>query len=941
MVLKDEVTPLSTLFPPAVREVIQRNYERFEWARSWVDLVGAEKALMDWGDEKTLWLLVPSQDIGRAMGSAPWYPPCPACGRYAAYRAVDPLRSWQVECVHCKARFPANDFDAFFESGRDERGIFRRERANPDLLVPMVNAPVSAVDDGTGWVDPKGQRHFFVPVACRERWIRLLSFLKQWARAFIVTDDIRFARAALLLLFRIAQVYPNMDFAPYAQLGAFESYGHSGLGRIFGRISETGVAMVCAEAYDAVKPALNDPTLLASLSQLTNQPLTPAKLRETVEVGLLREMVASFQEQPPRIRGNIGSTHLAYAMVALALNDFDALLWLDDPQWDENLSVVFAELVDRDGVGSESSPGYNFGWAFSFWWLMEVLTRVDCDPLRFSERFGAVVKRMLKAPFRLLVAGVTPNIGDHGQCCNPRKSLLPPEVYVSAFGHFGDRDLASMAFWANEGKWEGLHPTITHPEPEKLLSRMKEREPSNPIPTDSFLRAGYGLVALTNPSPRSLSEKVWVWLYFGRNAHFGHSHRDQLNFGMFWLGVDILPDIGYPPWTIEHPFSDHFVRNTISHNAVVIDRKPQRKSWSGRCLGFAETPVASFAWVEANNAYFPHRVERLLVLMPLGEGAYLLDILWVKGGNEHLLSFHTAPAKVEGEFRKLDAAPDPFKVANEESGLTFLRWFGEAPSTETPYVAQFLLQQGLTLQVQCLTDAQRFLAEATISKHNEEKVLPYLIQRRQSDSSVFVTVIEPFVKKPSCRKALLCPVSPLDCLSSGKPVAVRVELEDGGTDWIFADPEGNCLWQWGDGWKVRGKLAIVRERKNNSAALLWQGDVLATTRYSLKLPSTAVTGQVKDFSRGWEDAWLLVDRLSTPVSSVPIGKFVRVETELERDAAFVWQKLEQTPDGILLHFGDTHFIVGRRNGEWRYLFARGAPVIIPTLVVNCEGGEKT
>lgn len=71
MVLKDEVTPLSTLFPPAVREVIQRNYERFEWARSWVDLVGAEKALMDWGDEKTLWLLVPSQDIGRAMGSAP------------------------------------------------------------------------------------------------------------------------------------------------------------------------------------------------------------------------------------------------------------------------------------------------------------------------------------------------------------------------------------------------------------------------------------------------------------------------------------------------------------------------------------------------------------------------------------------------------------------------------------------------------------------------------------------------------------------------------------------------------------------------------------------------------------------------------------------------------------------------------------------------------
>ncbi len=934
--MKDEVSPPPTLFPTAIREIIQRNYNRFEWACSWVDLAGAEKALTEWGDAKTLWLLVPSQDVGRAMGSAPWYPPCPACGRNASYRAVDPLRSWQVECAHCKARFPANDFDAFFESGWDEQGIFRRELADPNLLVVRSDALIPAVDDGTGWVDSKGQRHFFVPVACRERWIRLLEFLSRWARAFVVTQDIRFARAVLSLLFRIAQVYPSMDFAPYAQLGAFESYGHSRLGRIFGRISETGVAMVCAEAYDAVKPALNDQLLLASLSQLTKQTLTPTNLRETIEVGLLREMLFSFRERPPRIRGNIGHTHLAYAMVALALNDFDALRWLDDAKWDENLSRVFAELVDRDGVGSECSPGYNFGWAASFCRLMELLTRIDRDPLRFSERFGSVVKRMLKAPFRLLVAGFTPNIGDHGECGKPNKSLLPPEIYVSAFEQFGDRDLASMAFWANGGKWEGLHPSITCPDPESLLARMRAQEPSNPIPANSFLMDGYGLVALTNPSPRSLSERVWVWLYFGRNDHFGHGHRDQLNFGMFWLNADVLPDIGYPTWTIEHPFSDHFVRNTISHNTVVIDRKPQRKIWSGRCLGFAETPIASFAWVKANKAYYPHQVERLLVLMPNDEGAYLLDILWVCGGSEHLLSFHTAPAQVNGEFRELKSAPDSFKDATEESGLTFLRWCGEATSTETPFIAKFQMSQGITLQVHCLTDAQKFLAEAAVTKRSEKRVLPYLIQRRQSDSSVFVTIIEPFVEKPFCRKSVLCPVSPWDGLPSERPVAVRVELGDGGTDWIFADPEGNCLWQWGEGWKVRGRLAVVRKRTNNSEALLWHGDVLVADCHRLELSSAKVTGQVKDFSRGWEDAWLLVGGLSTPASPTSIGKFVCVKTDLERDAAFVWQKLEQTADGLLLHLGDTHFIVGGREGEWRYLLTKGAPVIIPTLAVNCK-----
>jgi hypothetical protein len=136
--------------------------------------------------------------------------------------------------------------------------------------------------------------------------------------------------------------------------------------------------------------------------------------------------------------------------------------------------------------------------------------------------------------------------------------------------------------------------------------------------------------------------------------------------------------------------------------------------------------------------------------MPHDEGAYLLDILWVHGGNEHLLSFHTAPAQVNGEFRELKSVPDPFESATEESGLTFLRWRGEGPSTETPFVAQFQMSQGIIVQVHCLTDAQRFLAEATVTKRDEEKVLPYLIQRRQSDSSVFVTIIEPFVEKPFC-----------------------------------------------------------------------------------------------------------------------------------------------------------------------------------------------
>lgn len=934
----DSRQTVSVFFPPAIRETIRRNFERFAWAKM-VDLKAAEKALGDLEDE-FLWRSVPSQDVGRAMGSGPWYPPCPNCGKPANYEAVDPLRSWQVRCRHCQVLFPANDFAAFFESGRDERGIFRRHLADRSLLVPSPDAKILAVDDGTGWVDQEGQRHLFVAIACSARWSALLSLLGQWAWAFVITDDARFARKVALLLYRIAQVYPEMDFLPYAKLGAFESYGHSRLGRIFGRISETGVAMGCATAYDAVKPIFTDNRFLDLLSRLTDIRHQASDIRNFVESNLLREMLRSFQERPPRIRANIGHTHLAYATVALALNDAEALAWLDDESWDENITKVFAELVDRDGVGNECSPGYSFGWAGSLWALMGLMERTELGhPLRLGTRFGAVLKRMLKAPFRLLVAGVTPNIGDHGRCGELRPSLLGPSVYAAAFERFGDPEMAAMAFHANGGKWDGIHLGVEHPDPEGIVAKMQaavgQTQPS-PIPSSSFLRDGYGLVALTpHSSLRTQHDKIWVWVYFGRNIYPGHGHRDQLNFGMIWRSVDLMPDIGYPDWTIEHPHSDHFVRNTLSHNAVVIDRTPQRRSYSGKCLAFADTPIASFALVDASTAYAPHRVERLLMLLPAEGSGYLLDIVWVKGGEEHLLSLHTAPAKVDGAFRPMAETPEPFRNASVESGLPFLRWKGRAEKMAVPFVADFrLVGAPVTLRVHCLTEAQRFLAEADATQRSGGMVLPYLLQRCDGDHSVFVTALEPFTKKPLLAKATLCPLTPMDGQQAGDAVAVCFKFTDERTDWVFADLNGKNLWQFGDGIIVRGRIAVVRQTPKRTEALLWHGDRLQVGTQSVSLATAEAKGKVLDFSRGWESAWLLTD---APLAEIPFALqscFVRVNAETERDTAFVWQDAERTPDGIRLRLGDTHLIVGGRDGSWRYLIAEGMPITVPILFVG-------
>ena len=63
----------------------------------------------------------------------------------------------------------------------------------------------------------------------------------------------------IILLDRIADVYPDMDLSVYSDsLGYRNSHGGTGKGKIIGSIWETGLVQSFIEAYDAFYSAIND-----------------------------------------------------------------------------------------------------------------------------------------------------------------------------------------------------------------------------------------------------------------------------------------------------------------------------------------------------------------------------------------------------------------------------------------------------------------------------------------------------------------------------------------------------------------------------------------------------------------------------------------------------------------------------------------------------------
>ena len=274
-------------FNEAYRIRIRALCSKYEWAR------GQRKNILDrcayWRarSDSDLRISVPSQMVPRAL-YLNRKAGCLKCGReifkhgYYPWRMDPKKHPWKVQCPNCGERFPKNDFVAYYISGLDENNMFRPDRADAALLFntehPDPDDPLHlfGVDPGTGYNDKeKGSFKFVAHYNHHANWgtcgrypssaNSVTSAAVGLGYGYAVTGEPVNARKAAVLLERIADVYPELDFEYWASKGGYHQY-RGIYGTAVDSTWSTRIAFDLARAYALIRDFIeDDPDLVAKI----------------------------------------------------------------------------------------------------------------------------------------------------------------------------------------------------------------------------------------------------------------------------------------------------------------------------------------------------------------------------------------------------------------------------------------------------------------------------------------------------------------------------------------------------------------------------------------------------------------------------------------------------------------------------------------------------
>ena len=968
-----------------------RNAAGSDWGRALRDQAVTQAQPWIERSDADLWSLVPGQDLGRCIDvtldrrmAADKRLGCLVCGAkiftFGSYPYNPDVahQTWKLTCPSCGAVFPTNDFGRYYRSAIDEHGVFNPANGDRRLLFnaahpdPKDPRHLFGVDDGFGFVDANGREHRFIGYYAWKHWMWLQGGLKALADAYVLTGDRRYAHKAAVLLDRIADVYPTIDFKPYADRGWFHSDANLGHGKIEGQIWETNVLRKLAEDYDAVLSGTEgDAELFAFLAQQGRRYQLPRPkgtrdlFVQNVDEGLLRcgfKAVAAGQ-----ICGNEGMHQLTVAACALALNTMpESARWLD---WifEANggaLPGLLTELLDRDGLSNEAAPGYAH---FLGQCVAEVAFRLaDYPPYDHHDVFREFpqLRRTFTAAARTAALGfAVPNLGDSGATGLISSGPISPAFMAKGFRYTHDPDAAVAAWRTNGNSSRGLGRDLFAADPE-ALGREIERlgSQAGPRPAEGDLLTGFGLALLESGRPDT---NFALACNYGRTVH--HGHLDQLNFDLLGFGCWLTPDLGYPEFATSWPSRDEWTINTLAHNTVSVDGAPQALGWGGRVRLFERLRGFKVVQLESSRAYPQMKEYGRTMLMidagtPAEAGVYVVDIFRAVGGRDHVYSFHGPPGvtmtsglTLASQDTGTYAGPGvPFATPSGRfpKGYSYLYQVRRDPHPAASFTVDWAAEpgyrgstqgEGMHLRLHALTpceDVALAAGDPPQDRDDNPRRIDYALLHRTGTEleSTFVTVIEPYRRSPFIKS-----VQRLPAASDGQ-VALRIELSNGMVDHVWFNPAESSAPLSAHDEGVSSGIGYVRESGGVPvAAALVNGRELVRGSVHLTSPG-ALRGRVVRMNRELTGGgWLCVDtRLPTDGSLT--GHLLIVANNGERDAAYLIHGVAQEGGLTRIDCGPIAFVHGYRGpratvrserlpvdygGGYEFDFEPGAAFTIP------------
>ncbi len=810
----------SIFFRPELMSRVRANTHKYNWGNEILkNIVNQAKPWIELSDNE-LWGLMFSHTLERAW--MVWSDGhCPACNKDVVmynWKINAWRHPWKVQCPNCRQLFPKNDFHKFYQSGLDEHGIFQHELADRSLLYntehPDPTDPLHkfGVDNGKGYSNGKDTWYFIATYLVYGQWKQLvLAGIENLANAYAVTGNPVYARKAGILLDRVADLYPDFDFRTQGWM--YERINYS-----WGYVSywqQAGEELqTIALAYDKVRGNWQDNEQLigflsqkAKLYELENPKLSHIDIQRNIEERILKDSL----NHPNKIRNNYPLKEITETYVKTILD------------WPEKREEIMAEIVkwmgkavQIDGVtgekGGYSSLGLNH--------IMSFLNHYDRVEPGFLKEMVDLLPNLRKTyrfhiDTRVLNAyNILP--GDGGVFGRKQGYRIQfsrnPGLDASAYSFFWrlyeitrDPVYVQVLYRENSYMLDGLPYDVFCENPEDLKTQMKEviekvGTEIQPASTDkklwhlAILRSGEGDKA------RALA--------LDYDSGGRHGHKDGMVLSLYAKGLDLIPDLGYPPvqfggWDTQQV---KWYYKTASHPTVVVDGRDN--NGAGKTTLWADGEEFHAIRASGANMINGEQYERTAGLIDISDSDfYVLDIFRVVGGKDHAKFMHSYFGTITTEGLSLKATKDygfdtlmrNFQTDTVAKPGWSVDWKIEGRYTYLSAGADIHLRYiDLTYGAEASIAEGWVVASGSAYSSKTQDWIPRIMVRRKSDkiplTSNFVAVIEPYYNKSNIRQVHRLSLQDLDDQNwPDTHVAVEVQLVDGRTDLIIAADVENPL----------------------------------------------------------------------------------------------------------------------------------------------------
>jgi len=974
-----------------VRKNVRDNIAKYEWAKNARD--GAAKK----GDEivsmgyEALWSLPTSQEMPRNN----FVKYCPYCKGVSGFSVASPEHPWKVVCGDCGRLFPSNDFAGYYASSLDENGNFiygsGDEKYLTNILYPEKGEKWG-VDDGWAFTDTDGCAYAFAGLAAHSRWLKTLDLVDTLSKAYLYTGDGKYADAGIVLLDRIADLYPTLDIREMTVPRGFNhSHGGGGQGRIVGSIYETYFMPYYLRAYDAFYPAFESMSegAVSFLRRVTRgRKKTPEDVRKNIVSGIVDQIYPAVK--CGQIRGNSGMHQYVLVLAALITDDKEkSKEWIDfvfrngittcTEITGGNLSSIFINDIDRDGYGNEASPAYNDEWLGRYIGIAELLRgrAKDLSENAFDLYENVKFKKMFPSMARLIIADkFTPKIGDIGQAGNPMV-LAKQGLLLAGYRVYKDPFLAQAVYFINGNKADGIRLDITQKDPESIAAEIESVVSKyGTFKTDSKNLTGYGLAVLQNETKKTDTKRniTSAALYYGRNI--GHGHNDNLDLYLYSFGIDLSPDLGNPEHKDAYDLMrKYFITSPFAHNTVTIDRTRQSGVIVSKPLHYEDTDRVKLIDAAAPCAY-PSAKEyrRTTALIRYDDTfSYAVDFFKVSGGKNHIYSFHAAESS-SYDTEGLTLAAQTDSLGNYVGTLLSenVSWGGKEDPTGFQYFTKVRRSKESTddfsvdwsivdtyesssfenvhLRLSMLGGYDKVTLTTGTPPRNRSrnpKELEYVFAENESDSgelvSLFTSVLEPYVNERFISSASLCPVTLPSGEAADKNVirAVKLEFKNGRTDFVVFNSGSNETEYLIDGKHAfSGFFAVISSE--NGVISYFSSDASLVCGNAQK---KGISGKLISFTKELSDENHLTVSLKSDISPDGLaGRFVYIETDAAKNAAYRILSALKNGDGAYdLFIGDVTLISRYKTNDlsdgFVYDAAPGADLYIP-LGFSGNAGDR-